>query len=152
MKAPNARCARSLAIVESWLNIIMEGKRAMRVLLIDHQPHVRAAIQFLLDQQPDIDIVGTAHTCDALQGQLCTLKPDILLVRWELWRRPARELLRALDARPRLVVFSSRVEAEQTALESGADAFVGVFDPPETILSVLRRLGDERDDDEHEQP
>jgi DNA-binding NarL/FixJ family response regulator len=116
----------------------------MRVLLIDNQPHVRAAIQFLLDQQPSICIIGTAGTGDALPEQARTLRPDIVLLSWELWRKPAPDLLmvlRALDARPKVVVFSSRVEVEQAALKSGADAFLCVYDSPERFLSVLRTLG-----------
>jgi DNA-binding NarL/FixJ family response regulator len=116
----------------------------MRLLLIDNQPQVRAAIQFLLDQQPGICVVGTANTCDALQEQVRTLQPDIVLISWELWRGPAPDLLRrlrALDVGPRVIVFSSRVEAAPAALKSGADAFLGAYDPPETFLSVLRTIG-----------
>lgn len=117
----------------------------MRVFLIDNQPQVRAAIQFLLDQQPGIHIVGTANSSDALEEQARTLQPDIMLISWELWRKPAAELLttlRALDFSPRVVVFSSRAEVEQAALKSGADAFLCAYDPPERFLSVLRTLGD----------
>ena len=116
----------------------------MRVLLIDNQPHVRVAMQFLLDQQPGIHIVGTANTSDALPEQAGTLRPDIVLIRWELWRKSATELLRALRARnirPKIVVFSSRLEVEPAALKSGVDAFVCAYDPPETFLSVLRSIG-----------
>ncbi len=117
----------------------------MRVLLIDNQPHVRTAIQFLLEQQPGICVVGTAQSCDALPEQARTLRPDIVLISWELWRRPAPDLLgtlRALDVRPRVVVFSSRVEAEAAALQSGANAFLCAYDSPESVLNVLRTLGD----------
>ena len=41
----------------------------MRVLLIDNQPHVRAAIQFLLDQQPGVYVIGTADSSDVLLEQ-----------------------------------------------------------------------------------
>jgi chemotaxis response regulator CheB len=50
----------------------------MRVLLIHNQPHIRTAIQFLLDQQPDIWVVGTADTSDVLPEQTNTLRPDIV--------------------------------------------------------------------------
>jgi len=117
----------------------------MRVLLIDNQPHVRAAIQFLLDQQPGIHIVGMGNSSDTLPEQAHTLQPDIVLIGWELWRKSAtdpRMALRALDFSPRVVVFSSRVEVEQAALQSGADAFLCAYDPPERFLNVLRTLGD----------
>jgi DNA-binding NarL/FixJ family response regulator len=121
-----------------------ESNSAMRVLLIDNQTHVRTAMQFLLDQQPGISIVGTADTSDVVPEQARRLQPDIVLINWELWRKPAPDLLRelrALDARPRVVVFSSRMEAEPAALKSGADAFLCAYDPPETFLSVLRTIG-----------
>jgi DNA-binding NarL/FixJ family response regulator len=117
----------------------------MRVLLIDNQPHVRAAIQFLLDQQPGIHIVGTADTSDTLPEQAHTLRPDIVLISWELWRKSANDLLmalRALDISPKVIVFSSRAEVEQAALQSGADAFLCAYDPPERFLNVLRTIGD----------
>jgi len=116
----------------------------MRVLLIDNQPHIRTAIQFLLDQQPGIWVVGTADRGDVLPEQTDTLRPDIVLISWELWRKSATGLLTALHARdvsPRVVVFSSRVEEEQAALRSGADAFLCVYDQPERFLKVLRSLG-----------
>ena len=116
----------------------------MRVLLIDNQPHVRAAIQFLLDQQPGISVVGTAITSDALLEQADRLRPDIILISWDLWHKPATELLtalRALDFSPKVVVFSSHAEAEPEALQSDADAFFCAYDPPETFLSILRTIG-----------
>src|SRR5690349_19550348 len=106
----------------------------MRVLLVDNQPHIRTAIQFLLDQQPGIWVVGTADRGDVLPEQTDTLRPDIVLISWELWRKSATDLLTALHARdvsPRIVVFGSRVEEEHAALQSGADAFLCVYDPPE---------------------
>lgn len=117
----------------------------MRVLLIHNQPHIRTAIQFLLDQQPGIWVVGTADTSDVLPEQTNTLCPDIIVISWELWRKSATGLLsalHALDISPRVLVFGSHVEEEQAALQSGADAFLCVYDPPEIFLNVLRNLGD----------
>ena len=117
----------------------------MRVLLIDNQPKIRTAIRFLLDQQVDIWVVGTMDTSDVLLEQANTLRPDIVLISWELWRNSATGLLTALHAfniRPRILVFGSRVEDEQAALQSGADAFLCVYDPPERFLNVVRTLGD----------
>jgi DNA-binding NarL/FixJ family response regulator len=130
------------------LEATYESNSAMRVLLIDNQTHVRAAIQFLLDQQPGVCIVGTADSSDVLLEQAHMLRPDIILISWELWRKPAAELrtaLRALDVRPKVIVFSSRPEAEQAALKSGADAFVCAYDPPDTFLNVLQTIGDSED-------
>jgi len=117
----------------------------MRVLLIDNQTHVRAAMQYLLDQQPGVCIVGTADSSDVLLEQAHRLQPDIVLISWALWRKPAAELhtaLSTLDVRPKVIVFSSRPEAEQEALKSGADAFVCAYDPLDTFLNVLQTTGD----------
>ena len=130
------------------LEATYESNNTMRVLLIDNQTHVRAAMQYLLDQQPGVSVIGTADTSDVLLEQARLLRPDILLISWELWRKPAAELwtaLRTLDLRPKVIVFSSRPEAEQVALKSGADAFVCAYDPPDTFLNVLQTIGDSED-------
>lgn len=114
----------------------------MRVLLADNQPHVRVAIHFLLDQQPNVHLIGAADTCDLLLEQSRTLRPDLILVNWELWRLCCAELCASLRARPqapKLIVFSSRFEVRQAALNSGADTFFCVYDPPETFIHLVQK-------------
>jgi hypothetical protein len=41
-------------------------------------------------------------------------------------------------------VLGSRPQAEQAALTAGADAFVSKNDSPDTMLRILRSIGDER--------
>lgn len=115
----------------------------MRVLLADTQAHVRAAIHFVLDQQPRIDSISIADNAAMLIQQWQTLRPHLILVGWELWRAAMSELLLAFQNAaysPTLIVFSSRSEVRQAALNSGADAFFCAYDPPEKLLQLLQTI------------
>lgn len=113
----------------------------MHVLLADGQTRIRAAIHFVLDQQPQISSISLADNTAVLIEQFYRLHPQIILVGWELWRAAMSELLQAFQAAsysPKLIVFSSRAEVRQAALNSGADAFVCAYDPPEKLLQLLQ--------------
>jgi CheY-like chemotaxis protein len=78
-----------------------------------------------------------------LWGQLETLQPDVLLLDWELpGLNPADAVSRLRAILPQLTVIalSGRLEARQTALAAGADAFVSKSKPPSQLLAVLRAI------------
>lgn len=131
-----------LLYAEGTFTGICEGRDAtMRVFLADNQPQVRVAIDFLLDLQPNVFLVGAAETSTVLLEQIPTLRPDLVLVNWELWRTSCAQLrltIRTCPKCPRLIVFSSRFEVQQAALNSGADAFFCLYDPPETFINMLQ--------------
>lgn len=123
-----------------------EGKR-VRVLLADDQPALRSAVRFLLEQEPDLLIVGEVADVAGLMERVSALQPDLLLLDWELpglnTVRRARHVINSLYAECpglQIVVLSGRPEAGLHALASGADAFVSKADPPERLLAALRRV------------
>ena len=112
----------------------------MRVLLADDQSKVRSALRLLLEQEPELDVVGKATDADELVAQVGTVCPDIVLLDWELPGLPRHDVLSVLHARcPRLkvIALSGRPEARQAALDAGADAFVSKGDPPEQLLAAV---------------
>lgn len=113
----------------------------MHVLLADQSTRMRAAIHFVLDQQPQISSISLADNTATLIEQLERLHPHLILIAWELWRVAMSELLLAFQtasSSPKLIVFSSRSEVRQAALNSGADAFLCAYDPPEKLLELLQ--------------
>jgi DNA-binding NarL/FixJ family response regulator len=56
----------------------------MRVLLADDQPALRSAVRFLLEQEPDLSIVGEVGDVAGLMERVAALHPDLLLLDWEL--------------------------------------------------------------------
>jgi DNA-binding NarL/FixJ family response regulator len=119
----------------------------VRVLLADDQPALRSAVRFLLEQEPDLSIVGEAADVAGLMERVSALHPDLLLLDWELPGlnavHSARHVINSLYAECpglHIIVLSGRPEAGLHALASGADAFVSKADPPERLLAALRRV------------
>lgn len=112
----------------------------MRVLLADDRTKVRSALRLLLDQQPDIEVLGEAVDTTGLLDWIKVACPDVLLLDWELPGLPPAALLPVLQFHCpglRVIALSSRPEARGAALEAGAYAFVSKGDPPETLLAAL---------------
>jgi DNA-binding NarL/FixJ family response regulator len=112
----------------------------MRVLLADDQAKVRSALRLLLDQQPDVEILGEAVDTTGLLDWVKATEPDVILLDWELPGLPATALLPVLQVHHpnlRVVALSGRPEARRAALEAGVDAFVSKGDPPERLLGAV---------------
>ena len=113
----------------------------MRVLLAESQPKVRSALRLLLEQEPDLSVVGDAAEVDSLLTQMQAVRPDVLLLDWELPGLLASDLMPILHAicpRLRVIILGGRPETCRLALATGADAFVSKVDPPERLLAAFR--------------
>jgi DNA-binding NarL/FixJ family response regulator len=119
----------------------------MRILLADDQPKVRLGLRLLLEQEEWASVVGEAADAKSLLAQVEAVQPDLVLLDWSLHRSDRLDLLPALrDCCPGLavVVLSGQPDAEQQALEAGADAFVSKADPPEQLLATIFSAARER--------
>jgi DNA-binding NarL/FixJ family response regulator len=112
----------------------------MRVLLADHHPSTLWALRSLVGKQEGFTVVGEATEATSLLTQAEALKPDLVLLDWDLPERPAGLIgrLHAIDPRPRVVAMSSRLETGRAALSAGADAFISKGDEPDWLLETLR--------------
>lgn len=116
----------------------------MRVQLADSRPRVRFALRALLEEQPEVWIVGEATHSRDLLAQVETICPDLLLLSWELPGRPGEDLLVLLRRScPQLyvIILSGRRTARQVVLAAGADAFVSKIAPPEELLAAIEAVG-----------
>ena len=116
----------------------------MRIVIADDQDRVRFALRVLLTQQPGLQVVGEASDGEELLARVRAIAADLALVDWELPRLAEAGGLPALHrSSPALqvVILSSRPGVRQAALAVGGDAFVSKSDPPERLLTVLRRCG-----------
>jgi DNA-binding NarL/FixJ family response regulator len=112
----------------------------MHVLLADNQVSGRTALKRLLEQEPELYLIGEAAEAESLLAQAQAIRPDLVLLNWELPGLPAADLLAALQALCgplRVVVFSDNMKARQEAMTAGADAFVCKEDPLEWLLSTV---------------
>ncbi|MCL4464845.1 MAG: response regulator [Chloroflexi bacterium] len=121
----------------------------MRVILADGQAKVRSALRLLLEQEPEMTVVGEASAADELLSLASAARPDVVLLSWELpgmvvggqpKAHPVLPALQALDCKPLVVALSGRPEAGPAALGAGADCFVSKGDPPDSLLTAMRNL------------
>ena len=113
----------------------------MRVLLADDQVKVRSALRLLLEQQPDVEILGEAVDTTGLLDWVKAACPDLVLLDWELPGLPGVVLLPLLhDCCPGLqvIALSGQPEARRAALDAGADAFASKGEPPERLLTAVQ--------------
>lgn len=112
----------------------------MRVLLADDEARVRSALKLLLEQQPDLHVVGEAEESASLLAEVRATQPDAVLIDWELPGAPAAELIAALQSlAPALLIvaLSGRPEARRAALQAGANYFISKVEPPERVLAAF---------------
>ncbi|PAZ16859.1 DNA-binding response regulator [Streptomyces sp. SA15] len=118
---------------------------AIRVLLVDDDPLVRAGLALMLGGADDIRIVGEAGDGDQVEALVDRTRPDVVLMDI---RMPsvdgltATERLRGRAEAPQVVVLTTFHADEQVlrALRAGAAGFVLKDTPPAEILDAVRRV------------
>ncbi len=112
----------------------------MRVVVVESQCRVRAALCFVLAAQPGVQLVGAFGPGSDLVARLLALRPDVVLLDWELPDHLAEQVLRAArraPSPPRVVVLSVRPDNEPRARAAGAAAFISKSQPPRLLISSL---------------
>ena len=114
----------------------------MRIILADHHEQSRLALETLLEEQPEFDLIGEAVDAQDLLQLAEKLTPNLFLLDGELPDMPVDELivrLHALEPRPIVIVMSGEVESGRKMLKAGADVFVSKVDEPDWLLDKLQK-------------
>jgi DNA-binding NarL/FixJ family response regulator len=118
---------------------------AIRVLLVDDDPLVRAGLSFMMGGADDIEIVGEAADGGEVEALVDRTRPHVVLMDI---RMPAvdgltaTESLRRREDAPQVVVLTTFHADEQVlrALRAGAAGFVLKDTPPAEIVAAIRRV------------
>ncbi|MER7776598.1 response regulator transcription factor [Streptomyces sp. NPDC096191] len=118
---------------------------AIRLLIVDDDPLVRAGLSFMLGGADDVEIVGEAADGDEVEALVDRAHPDVVLMDI---RMPvvdgltATERLRGRAEAPQIIVLTTFHADEQVlrALRAGAAGFVLKDTPPAEILDAVRRV------------
>ncbi|MEV6759207.1 response regulator transcription factor [Streptomyces sp. NPDC051105] len=118
---------------------------AIRLLLVDDDPLVRAGLSLMMGGAGDIEIVGEGADGDEVEALVDRTHPDVVLMDI---RMPsvdgltATERLRARPDAPQVVVLTTFHADEQVlhALRAGAAGFVLKDTPPAEIVDAVRRV------------
>ena len=103
--------------------------KPIRVLIADDHPIVRQGIRSLLEQFPDMDIVGAAASGPATLQQVAALQPDVVLLDVRLAGSNGIEVARQLrryHPQSRIVILTTYDDDEYLfgALQVGAQAYL----------------------------
>jgi DNA-binding NarL/FixJ family response regulator len=121
----------------------------MMILIADPHPEVQSALHLIASRIPQVSAVRAAGSLIQLLAQCAQSCPDLILFDLDM-APPSRAnpqpladvvtvLLRLCPA-SRVVVMSSRFEAEQEALSAGAAGFISKTDPPDVVMTGIVRF------------
>jgi DNA-binding NarL/FixJ family response regulator len=119
---------------------------SMRIILADHHPQSRWAVNILLEVEPDFDLIGEAVDAQGLLDLVRKNPTDLVLVDRELPGGSIEDIiasLRTLIPPPVVVVMSSEFEYSRILLQAGADAFVSKTDQSDWLLDTLHKYANQ---------
>ncbi len=113
------------------------------VLVVDDQPLVRAGLRTLLNEEPDIDVVGDASNGAEAVAAIASVAPDVVLMDIRMPVLDGLEATRqitALGAAARIVILTTFDLDEYVfdALRSGASGFLLKDAPADEIVRAVR--------------
>jgi two-component system, NarL family, response regulator NreC len=119
----------------------------IRILLVDHQELLRAALRLLIAAQPDLEVVGEASDGLAALANARTTTPDVILL--ELGLEGSRgltliEQFRRQRPLTRVLVLSrsADVASVRSALAAGGSAYLTTRAAPADLLTAIRAVAE----------
>ena len=115
----------------------------MQVYIASADGALRVSLLLLVESEPGFVVIGMS---DRLQGLLTiarALRPDVLLLDYELAKQAVADLvsdLHHLQHPPKVIVLSVDPQVKATTLAAGADAFISKNVPPDDLLPMLREM------------
>jgi DNA-binding NarL/FixJ family response regulator len=141
---------RVIAVIATW-DAPVESVRAadarIRILVVDDHRIVADALAALLNQQPDMLVVGNAGSVADSAARVMELSPDVLIVDFRLSDGTGKDAVHAIravgcDAK---VIFLSRDDSERAhyaAVEAGASAFIHKSKATAELIDAVRCVAD----------
>lgn len=117
----------------------MTAARKIRVLVVDDSAIVRKVLADVLNQQPDIEVAGTAPDAFVARDKIVALRPDVITLDVEMPRMDGLTFLEKLMKHyplPVIVVSSLTQNSTRAALEALSRGAVDVLAKPGGPYSV----------------
>jgi len=116
-----------------------------RILLVDDHPIVREGISFIVNKQPDLEVVGAASTGEEAVLLHGRLKPDVTLMDLQLPGMSGLESIRAIrraepDAKIIVLTMYGGDEDIHRALSAGAATYLLKDTLSEHLIGVIREV------------
>lgn len=116
----------------------------LRIALLDDHPAVLAGLRRLIDAEPDLTVAAVAASAPELARKLNGLRPDVVILDYDLARDDGLAHCRRIKSRPNppaVIIYSAYAGPALTlaARTAQADALVDKAEPVQTLLSAVRR-------------
>jgi hemolysin D len=120
-----------------------QDSHKIRILIVDDQNFVRKMLQYSLESQLDLEVVGTAHSGQDALEQIEQLRPNIALVDIEMPGMNGLIITRTISeqyAQTKVLVLSSHDDDSyiRDALQAGAKGYLLKNTPPEELAHAIR--------------
>ena len=120
---------------------------SVRVVVVDDQPTIRLGLRMILDNEPDITVVGEAKDGQHALEVVRAVHPDVVLMDIRMPRLDGVEVTRLLSSDPtlpgvRTIVLTTFNDEEYLygALRAGASAFLLKDVDPTTLITAIHRV------------
>jgi len=116
----------------------------LRIALLDDHPAILAGLRRLIDAEPNLSVAAVAATAPELARELDGLRPDVLILDYDLIRDDGLAYCRRIKSRPNppaVVIYSAYAGPALTlaARAAQADAVVDKAEPVQSLLAAVRR-------------
>jgi DNA-binding NarL/FixJ family response regulator len=116
-----------------------------RILVVDDAPVVREALRWVIDDTPDLEVVGEAGEGLEAIVRTATLEPDVVVLDVHLPGLDGYRVAREIKSMPKppIIVFltiDSDIEAERRGVEAGGDAFALKAQGWDVLLAKIRKV------------
>ncbi|MDL5199072.1 response regulator transcription factor [Streptomyces sp. ALI-76-A] len=119
--------------------------RPISVLLADDQPMIRTGFRFILEAEPDIEVVGEAADGQEAVEETRRLAPDVVLMDIRMPRMDGVEATRLIaegGLRSRVIILTT-FDLDQhvvDALRAGASSFLVKDGPADSLVAAIRTV------------
>lgn len=126
--------------------MIPNDERALpyRVFIVDDHPLIRKVLTQILNQEPHLEVVGSAVSAEDALENLAEALPNLMLIDYSLPGMNGAELVKRVSHTypqlPCLILSSWHAPSYiKTALEAGASGYV-VKGDPEALINAMNRV------------
>jgi DNA-binding NarL/FixJ family response regulator len=121
--------------------------KVIRIAIVDDHELLAQALSMVVDQEPDLAMVGWTHSCAGAEALVARTCPDVLLLDVSLPDGDGLALmprLRAACPATQVLVLTSMADENTLlrALEAGVSGFFGKHRPVAEVLAAVRQAAD----------
>lgn len=117
------------------------------VLIVDDEPLIRMGLRALIENEPDLRVVGEAGDGGEAADKCKRLRPDVVILDVRMPRMDGLQVLRILASAPatqdtRVIILTTFEQDDyiMQALQGGASGFLVKDGDPELLLAAIRAV------------